>query len=291
MTGIVRQLSPRSNPEPLVPRPSECTVAGGVALIVRETRRDPQGLSARVSGHVLVDQRVQIDRAVVSLVQMDESGDRRVASVQAQAEIEHLSGSPETRRLDFSLELRRRLTPPFETQAGVRWWDLRVDVDGDDAESVVHRLDVPTVRRTIMVGGSRLRSFDSTDWFWAIPAWARPGGYALRHTAKANGQVVVKSRGDWGVVEVPRDDARRWVATIVGYELVQRPGRSGGSEVSTSIITRRNLVAGPNTVEFEVPSGIPPTHRGPMFSTWYELRVHTADERRLGARHDAVVVF
>ncbi len=243
-----------------------------------------------MSGHVLVGQRVQVDRAVVSLVQMDESGDRQVASVQAQAEIELRADGTDTRRLDFSLELRRRLTPPFETQAGLRWWDLRVDVDGNDAESVVHRLEVPTVRRTVMVGGAVRPSADSTDWLRAIPAWARPRGYALRPAATATQQAVVKSRGDWGVVDVPRDDAGRWVASIVGYELVRRPGRSGGPEVTRSIITQRNLVAGPNTVEFEVPSGIPPTHHGPMFSTWYEVRVHTADERRLGARHDAVVV-
>ncbi len=102
----------------------------------------------------------------------------------------------------------------------------------------------------------------------------------------------MRSRGDWGVVDAPSGGDHRWQASILAYERLDLPGiRSAtATQPGPEVVYSRPLVVGPNTLEFELPEGIAPTHAGPLLSTWYELRVHTADGRRLGARHRVEVL-
>ena len=310
----------------IIARPvPDISISRPLSIVVRDIRRDPQGLVGRVSGHVRIEPYGTKATSVVEpygtkatsvvepygtkatcdielcLVQVDRRATGVVASlVRARKRWEDVLVPQEVSRsatnerggilrLDFSLELQDRMTPSFVTVVGARSWELRVVISGERTNSTTLVLDVPDVRRTVHVARTAATQSDGRDWHRFLPPRLRPSGYALGVSARSSGQASLKSRGDWGVVDVPRSGVGPWQASLVLFERCVLPVVDPDLGLRTVVVQQVDLLEGPNTLEFEVPAGLAPTHAGPLIETWYELRVHTVDGRHLGAKHRMLV--
>ncbi len=302
MTGIVRQRDVRDSvdlPSKLAP---SSVAPALVAIVVRDVIRDPQGHIARVVGHLLIEAGLHAREATISLVGVDQSGSTTVVERCGRSDLVPVHAGRCAERLDFVIDVRQRLTPAFETPLGERWWELRAVVRGVPNErldrlrpllAVRQRVDVPSVRRSIRVLANPAADVERSNWIGWIPSSLRPTAYAFDPTSNATGRAFVRSRGDWGVVDVRDDLGRRWSASILQYEVLgdgtRHSASVGGRRIET--VYSRPLVGGPNTLEFVLPPGVAPSHAGPLLTTWYELRIHTDDGRRLGARHRVEVLY
>ncbi len=116
-------------------------------------------------------------------------------------------------------------------------------------------------------------------------------GAALDPRAKATGEAVIRSRGDWCVVRVDGRGSAPWRATVVRFRAQPVSGahRDGPYEVTGRAIWHRDLSTGANTIGLEIGQDLPATGADARSETWYELRVHTVDGRRLAARRVVVV--
>ncbi len=114
---------------------------------------------------------------------------------------------------------------------------------------------------------------------------------ALNPRAKASGEAVIRSRGDWCVVRVDGRGSVAWRATVVRFRAQPLTGERsvGRHDVTGRAIWHRDLAHGANTIGLEIGQDLPATGADGMSSTWYELRVHTVDGRRLAARRVVVV--
>ncbi|MEZ5375843.1 MAG: hypothetical protein R2733_04965 [Acidimicrobiales bacterium] len=271
-------------------RAPNAVLSGSVAIVVRGVLRDREGLIGRVVGHVLIEAGIGAERATVALVGVDRAGDTTVVERHGRADLTLRHAGRRAERLNFSIDVPRRLTPGFATEMGTRSWELRVSLGSDRIEALRRRIEVPEVRRLVRVATSPLPPVVVASRWRYAPPLLRPIDYAFAPSSEASGHAVVRSRGDWGVVDVPPVRGTHWEATIVLYEQVEA-GRSVGIGTShrVELVYSRPLVDGPNTLEFELPNDLPPSHAGPLLSTSYELRVHTADGRRLGVRHGVAV--